>query len=97
MKKLSVDDFYLLSEIVDKMGFEVPSKKEKTDEQFGIEIMVQLFSRLHRAKEPINKLVESVTGKKIEDFDFEELKGIITEMFSQGGVLRFFGLSRRGE
>ena len=90
MRKLQVDDIYLLSQIADKMEFVMPDSKGKTQEQLGGELIMQLFKKLHKAKNEVNSLIENVTEKKVADMSIKEMKDTIIELFKQDGILDFF-------
>lgn len=100
MRKLQNDDMYLLSEIIDKMDFDLPKfpnvKKEDMEsaqKDYGTAIVTMLLKRIHRARNEINQLMANVSGKSIEEVaqmpikeTFETLKHIL----KQDGVLDFF-------
>ena len=90
MRKLHTDDIYLLSEIADKMDLQFPNIEGKTQEQFGGELMMQLFRKMHKAKAEINKLIESATGKDPKAMSLGELKEALATLLKQDGVLDFF-------
>jgi predicted metal-dependent hydrolase len=100
MRKLTPEDIYLLSEIVDKMNVTLPDmpnikgkSKEEIDllqRRYGLDIITTLFTKIHRAKNEINTLIESVTDKKVKDMSLKELKDTFTEIFQQEGILDFF-------
>ena len=90
MRKLCIDDMYLLSEIADKIEFEMPDVKGKTQEQLGGELILQLFKKMHKAKHEINQLIESVSGKNVNELSLAEVKNTILDIFKQDGTFDFF-------
>lgn len=95
MKKIGMDELYLLSEISDKIEFETPniydSKGNRKDQyQYGSELLLNLFKKMYKAKKEINDLIYKVTGKKTEEMSLKELKDTFTEILKQDGVLDFF-------
>ena len=90
MRKLCIEDMYLLSEIADKIEFELPDVKGKTQEQLGAELILQLFKKMHKAKNEINQLIESVTGRNINELSLVEIKNTLMDIFRQDGTFDFF-------
>ena len=99
MKRLSIDEIYLLSEIADKMDVKVDlpdiSGKNKDEiallqEQLGKKLMLQMFRKMHKAREEINELIKAITDKEANKLSFKELKETITEVLKQEGVMDFF-------
>ena len=71
MKKIGMDELYLLSEIADKIEFETPNiydtKGNRKDQyQYGSEMLLGLFKKMYKAKKEINDLIYKVTEKKAE-------------------------------
>ncbi len=96
--KLGIDDLFLLSEIADKMNINLPDsqkfdkgkKIEKSQEEYGKEIIEILVKNAYKAKEPMIQLLENVTGKKKEDMDIIEVFDEIKNLFKAKGVMGFF-------
>lgn len=94
MRKLTVDDLYLLSKIADKMDFELPSFDGANDEnaqrEYGMKLFSALFKKMHKAKDEISELVESVTGKNAKEMSVKELMETFKSIMSQEGALDVF-------
>jgi len=101
MRKLSVDDIYLLSKIADKMDFEMPTYpnmndkmseqlKENLQREYGMKLMMLLLKKIYKAKDEVNELVESVSGKNPKEMSIKELTNTIKEIMSQEGALDVF-------
>ena len=95
MKKIGMDELYLVSEIADKIEFEAPNiydkKGNRKDQyQYGSEMLLGLFKKMYKAKKEINDLIYKVTEKKAEEMSLKELKDTFTEILKQDGVLDFF-------
>jgi len=90
MKKLNSEHIFILSEIVEKMDFKMPDSNDKTQQQYGAELILEFFKKLHKAKKEINTLIVDITGKRTEDMSISELKDTFKELFNQEGVMDFF-------
>lgn len=93
MRKLNVDDVYLLSKIVDKMDFELPEvtgKGEEAQSAYGMKIMTMLLKKMHKAKDEINELILSVTGKNPKEMSLKDLGETFKGILSQEGVMEVF-------
>lgn len=75
MRELINEDMYLISEIVDKIDLKIPDthktengkRVEKTKEELGTEIIVQIVKKMHLVKDPMNQLLAGVMEKSIEE------------------------------
>jgi len=96
MRKLNVDDIFLLSEIADKMDFELPAYPESSDNsekiqrEYGMKLFALLFKKIHKAKNEIKEIVTSVTGKDANEMGIKELSNAFKEIISQEGALDVF-------
>jgi len=99
MKRLTIDEVYLLSEIADKIDVKVdlPDTKGKSDkeiemlqEQLGKKLLLQMFRKMHKAREEINELIKQITDKEANKLSLKELKETISEVLKQEGVMDFF-------
>ena len=101
MRELLNDDMYLLSEMIDKMNLTIPSKTatingksvEKTDEEYGAEIITKIIGKIYLAKNQVNQLLANVTEKPIEEIQKMKLKDTVktlTDLISNAGVTDFF-------
>lgn len=104
MRKLDVEDMYLLSEIADKMEFtmpkypEIPDKMSKAEKEavvktYGAEIITFIIRKIHKAKIEVNQLIANATEKSIDEvkkMSPGEMIAIIKEILKQDGVLDFF-------
>ena len=99
MKRLTIEEVYLLSEIADKIdiNIDMPDTKGKSEseiallqEQLGKKLMLQMFRRMHKAKAEISELIKMVTEKEASTLSIKELKENITEILRQEGIMDFF-------
>jgi translation initiation factor 1 (eIF-1/SUI1) len=96
MRKLNVDDIFLLSEIAEKMDFELPAYPEKTENEekaqreYGMKLFAMLFKKIHKAKTEIKELVTSVSGKSANEMGVKELADSFKQIISQEGALDVF-------
>ena len=101
MRKLNVDDMFLLSEIADKMEVELPEypelKKsatkdeiEKAQKLYGTKILTLLVRKIYKAKDEIIRLIENVTEKDVKNMGVKEITSTFKELLTQDGVLSFF-------
>ena len=101
MRKLINEDFFLISEIADKMDFTLPpstkyvggKEANKTQAEYGTEIMTLLLKKAYKAQEPINQLLSNVMEKELKEIEalsiMETVKSM-TELFKQEGFIDFF-------
>ena len=101
MRELLNEDFYILSEIADKMDLELPpstkfvkgNEVSKGQQEYGTEVVTVLLKRAHRAKEPINKLLANMLEIKVEEVEKKPIKEtftLIKELFNKEGFIDFF-------
>jgi hypothetical protein len=108
MRELQNDDMFILSEIADKMNITFPKvpeilSKKGTDidkkkydaasAEYGKECIMTIVKKIHLAKNEVNKLIASVSGKTIEEVEKMTLKETITNIaaiLKQPGVMDFF-------
>jgi len=90
MRKLSVDDIYLLSSVADKMDLQIPDPTGKTQEQVGAEVLMLLFKKLHLAKSEVNSLILQVTEKDPSKLTLIEIKDFFKNILKEEGILDFF-------
>jgi hypothetical protein len=101
MRELVNDDFYLISEIADKMDLILPSPTKevkgkiinKTQAEYGAELMTLLLKKAYKAKEPINELLANLTGEDVEKIKKMTIKDsvkMVTQLFQKEGFIDFF-------
>ena len=104
MRDLTNEDGYLILEIIDKTGFELPAQPkmspnltddelEKIQDSYGKKMILGIVTKLYRAKEPVNKLIASVLEKDIAEVRKMKLKDtirLIKEIFTSEGLADFF-------
>lgn len=94
MRKLNIEDMYLLSRIADKIDFKIPNVEGKSKEQVGADLLADLFKSMHKAKDEINELIESLQEpgnvKKANEMSIKEIKDFITQLLSDNDVIDFF-------
>ncbi len=89
MRQLKNSDMYKLSLIVDKIGLTV-EVKDKSQEQVGADIMMQMVKGLHKAEEEINALISDLTGESnVADMPLGETIKAIKEIMKMDGVADF--------
>ena len=92
MRLLEGNDMFLLSEIADKMDIKL-DVKGKSQEEIGVDLMLFLVKKSHKAKDEIKQLVATLTEKTPEEVSKMSPKQLITsvkEILNQDGVLDFF-------
>jgi len=96
MRALRKDDLYLLSEIIDLMDVDLPKIKsenglvtKKDQEQYGIELMFSLFKKIYKVKEPLEALIYSLTGEKLEGKSIQEIISLFKQLYEQEGIQNF--------
>jgi len=92
MRELEGNDMFLLSEIADKMDIKL-DVKGKSQEEIGVDLMLFLVKKSHKAKDEIKQLVATLTEKTSEEVGKMSPKQLITsvkEILKQDGVLDFF-------
>ena len=104
MRDLTNEDGFLILEIIDKTGFELPNQLklspnlteaelEKMQDALGKKMIFGIVTKLYRAKEPVNKLIASVFEKDIAEVRKMKLKDtirLIKEIFTSEGLADFF-------
>jgi len=100
--KLKNKHMYMLSEIIDKMDFNLPQapilkgtkeQVEQAKNEYGKEIITNLIKKMYKAGNEINKLLADVNDKSVEEIENMEIKETIKlfgELLKQDGVLSFF-------
>jgi len=101
MRELLNEDMYLISEMVDKMSLTLPPKSkivdgktfEKTDEEYGVEIITKIVSKVHLARDPVNKLLANVmeiTEAEVKKMKLTDTIKAIKQLFESNGFTDFF-------
>jgi len=101
MRELLNEDMYLISEMIDKMGFKMPKKPRVTSEfteaqaeaEWGNEIIRLIASKLYLAQEPVNKLLAELLEKDIEEVKKMPLKetiGVMSKLIGVESIKDFF-------
>lgn len=100
MRKLNIDDLFLLSLIADKMSLEFPNihtnskmseqQKEIMHAEFGKQVITMLFKNMHKAKNEILQLISDVSEKDAKKLEMKELKEVLANIMSQEGVMELF-------
>jgi len=90
MRKLNIDDTFLISEILDKMDFEFPTQKKGEDQSsYGSKVFSFLLKRIHRAKNEVKELVASVSGKDVNTLGIKEIGQTLKEIAENEGFVNF--------
>jgi hypothetical protein len=101
MRKLINEDMYLISEIIDKMNFTMPSDKKlengkevkKSQQEIGNEIITQITKKIYLAKEQVNQLLANITEKSTDEISkmpLTETFNLIGQLFKKGEFKDFF-------
>jgi hydroxylamine reductase (hybrid-cluster protein) len=101
MRGLLNEDMYLISEMIDKMSLTLPPKSkivdgktfEKTNEEYGLEIITKIVSKVHLASNPVNKLLANVmetTEAEVKKMKLTDTIKAIKELFGNAGFTDFF-------
>lgn len=106
MRELLNNDMFLLSEIIDKSGVKIPALTDKIfdsegklqivkkdEEEWGMEILMDLFKKMYKVKTEINTLLASVLGVSVEEIGkmkIKDTKDNLVKLFKQEGVSDFF-------
>lgn len=104
MKKIGIDEIFILSAMLDKAGdMGLPTKyrfidkgdgvkerEEKSQEEYGLEVALMLFKKIHLIEKEVKQLIEKVFEKKPEDMGLVELKDSFIELMTQEGITSFF-------
>lgn len=111
-KDFNLEDVFLISEIIDKMGLEADIKKitdsiqtSKLDGKkdakalgkeiavgLGIDIIMKMVKKLHKAKREVINLISSLTGlsqEEVNKFGMKQIKEFFTELFASEGISDF--------
>ena len=94
---IAADKMFLVSEILDKTGFEFPETTkvvngktvEKKQVEVAKEIGMTLIKKMYLAKESITQLVELDSGKKAEDLTGQEFMETFIAALRNNGILSF--------
>ena len=105
MRELMSDDGYLISEIIDKTDVKIPTTTkivkvkgkettvEKTEEEFGLELIIALVRKIYKAKDETDQLIANVLEKDIKYVKSMKLKDkikVVKEIFGKEGFFDFF-------
>lgn len=101
IKEFTLEDGFILSEILDKMDYNLDlnaladaSKKGKDAQAYlGGQMMLELVKKLYKAKPEVMKFIAHMTGQKVEEvrnFTIAETKEFFAELFKQEGLTDFF-------
>lgn len=98
MRDFTFKDGFLLSEILDKMDFQMDLNQyadEKVNQEYiGGQMLLLFFRKMHLAEKEIMKLIANMTDEPITDvekWDVSQIKEFFNELFQQDGLKDFFG------
>lgn len=97
MRELLNEDMYLISEIADKTGLELPEinieqQTELQQTEMGYKLMIMIIKKMYKAKPEINQLLQNVfekTDEEMEKMKLKETIKLIKELFAKEGFLDF--------
>ena len=100
MREFTLEDGFLLSEILDKTNLQldlnalVDASKEKDKQAFvGGQLVLTIIKKLHLAQSEIIKLMANMSGESAADvkkWNAKKIKEFFTELFQQDGIKDFF-------
>lgn len=97
MRELSNSDIFILSQIIDKMDLKLPSIPKKSEgnvkRDLSISLAMTVIRNMHKAKDEINTLLASLTGKtltEIESMTGVETLNLFAAMFDKKDFTDFF-------
>ena len=99
MKRITVDEIFLLSAIADKieLKLDIPDTRGKSEKEIdalqiaiGKSLMLEMFKKIYKAKDEIKELIATVAEKDADKLTLKEIKETFTEILKQEGVLDFF-------
>ena len=98
MRDFTLKDGFLLSEILDKMDFQVDLNQyadEKVNQAYiGGQMMLLFIRKMHLAEKEIMKLMANMTDEPmadVEKWDVGKIKEFLNELVQQDGLKDFFG------
>lgn len=97
MRDFTLEDGFLLSEILDKMDFQMDINQyadEKVNQAYiGGQMVLLFIKKMHLAKKEIVKLIANMTDEPIADVEkrsISQIKEFFNELFQQEGLKDFF-------
>lgn len=102
MRKLTLEDAFTLSEILDKMEIQLDLNKMLDDARnkgkdaqayFGGQAMLMVIKSAHKAKKELCEWMASLSGKTVEEvksMSIKEMKVFFKELFSTEDIGDFF-------
>lgn len=104
MRKLTFDDTFLLSEVLDKLNIDTDLNKLFDEAQkqpdkaafLGGQLVLTVVKRWHFAKDEIIALIASLTEKTKEEtkaLSLKEIKKVLLELFKSEDFKDFFNLA----
>ena len=100
MREFTLENGFLVSEILDKTGLQIDlnamadaSKNKDSQAYLGGQLVLNLIKKMHLAKKEIIKLMSDMSEKPIEEvkqWKIEQIKEFFTGLFNQTGLKDFF-------
>jgi iron-sulfur cluster repair protein YtfE (RIC family) len=101
MRKLTFEDTFLMSEVLDKMNvdddlnklFDEAKKHPDAQAYLGGKLVLMVIKRWHKAKEEIVAFVSIITEKSVEEvkkMSLREIKEVLLELFRNEDFADFF-------
>jgi len=101
MRKLTFEDTFLLSEVMDKLNidtdlntlFDAAQKQPDKAAFLGGQLVLVIVKRWHKAKDEILNFVSSLTEKSLEEtksMSIKEIKNVLMELFQSEDFKDFF-------
>lgn len=103
MRKITFEDAFVLSEILDKMNiqsdinaiFDEAKAKPGSEAQnyMGGQVVLLLMKSAHKAKKELCEWIASLSGKSVEEvkgMGLKEMSDFLKELFTQEGIGDFF-------
>lgn len=90
MRRLNIDDLFLITKIIDKMDFQVPERKKNEDnESWGMRFFYSLTRKLYKADEEVKELIKNVTDKDANKMGMQEIIKTLKAIAEQEGFISF--------
>ncbi len=92
MRQLTTNDVFKMSRILKKLNINLQSG---TDEEIGINLLVQIAENAHLAQTEINEFLGSLnnmTGEEFGNLPLKESMAVMNEFKKLDGIVDFFSL-----
>lgn len=94
MRQLTTNDIFKLSRILKKLNVKI-NTENKTDEQFGMDLIIQIAENAYIAQSEINEFLADLSGMSVDEFaklPIKDFMQIIKEFKQLDGINDFFNI-----